>query len=110
MSDVANAQDMIQETFPISTYGNTKASIYAAYRRLKLTTETRAKTIWYGRAKRIDAAEMDALREEKARQDAAKQQHRLQETAAYLREIDADLYQPAISTIERVAMGIGSEN
>ena len=107
MSDVAIAQDLIQKTFPASRYGNVKAAIGAAYRRLKLPTERRAETLWYGIAKRIDAAEMDALREEKARQEAHEQTLRLHETAAYLRTIDEDFYQSTIDTLERVAISNG---
>lgn len=91
-------------------HGNVKASIGAAYRALKLATERRAETIWYGIAKRIDASEMDALREFKAKQDAAKMVARFNQTAAHLRQIDQDFYQPTIDQLERVAFQFGDEN
>lgn len=103
MYDVVTAQQIMQETFPASKHGNVKAAIGAAYRRLKFTTERRAETIWYGIAKRIEAHEMDALREEQARQEAREQTIRLHETASYLREIDPDFYSDTIDTLERVA-------
>lgn len=105
MSDVMTAQQIMQEAFPVSKYGNVKAAIGAAYRRLKLTTERRAETIWYGIARRIEAHEMDVLREEKSRQEAHEQIIRLHQTASYLREIDPDFYSDTIDTLERVASG-----
>jgi len=110
MSDVATAQELIQSSFPAHRHGNIKAAIYAAYRKLRLSTERRAESIWYATAKRIEANEMDALREEKARQEAHAQQLRLHQTAAYLRQIDADFYSDTIDTLERVTHRVGMEN
>lgn len=102
MTDIATAQELMQGTFPASRYGNIKAAIWAAYRRLKLPTERRAESIWYGTARRIDASEMDALRKEKAKQDAIEQENQLRQAAEYLRSLDEGRYRQEINTLERV--------
>lgn len=61
VTDVAAAQSMIREAFPVAKFGNAKAATWAAYRQLKLKTERRARAIWNGEAVRVDAWEMDAL-------------------------------------------------
>lgn len=75
VSDAATAQDMIREAFPVARYGNAKAAVWAAYRRLKLKTERRARALWNGEAQRVDGWEMDALRRallERARDEHAR--------------------------------------
>ena len=110
MSDVAMAQELMQEAFPPSRYGNVKASIWAAYRSLKLATERRAETIWYGTARRIEAAEMDALRLERAKQEARANAIRLHQTAAFLRHQDADFHRDTIAALECAASSIGTDD
>jgi len=67
MSDVFYAQNLFREAFPESRYGSVKAALYAAHRTLsrklaKEFTYRRARTIHEGTARRIDAAEMEALK------------------------------------------------
>lgn len=62
MSDVTLATELIREAYPTTRHGNAKGAIWAAYRGLKLRTVRRARSIYNGEAKRIDAHEMDALR------------------------------------------------
>lgn len=62
MSDVTLASELIREAYPPSRYGNAKAAIWAAYRGLKLRSTRRARALYNGEAKRVDAHEMDALR------------------------------------------------
>ncbi len=62
MTDAATASEYMQDAFPVKRYGNAKAATWAAYRKLKLETERRARAIWNGEARRIDAHEMDALK------------------------------------------------
>lgn len=62
MSDVALATELIREAYPSGRYGNAKGAIWAAYRGLKLRSIRRARSLYNGEAKRIDAHEMDALR------------------------------------------------
>lgn len=67
MSDVFYAQNLFREAFPESRYGSVKAALYAAHRTLsrklaKEFTYRRARTIHEGKARRIDAEEMEALK------------------------------------------------
>lgn len=62
MCDVAQASAMMREAFPKERHGTVQAACWAAYRQLKLSTERRARAIWHGEAKRIDAHEMQAIR------------------------------------------------
>lgn len=67
MSDVFYAQNLFREAFPESRYGSVKAALYAAHRALgrklaKEFTYRRARAIHEGKARRIDAAEMEALK------------------------------------------------
>lgn len=88
MSDVAAAQDLIREAFPVTKYGNAKAAAWAAYRELKLRTERRARALWHGEALRVDASEMDALRQavlQRAREEHARTRRRIEQIEAALR-------------------------
>lgn len=62
VTDATTASEYMREAFPVSRYGNAKSATWAAYRKLKLATARRAKAIWSGEARRIEAHEMDALR------------------------------------------------
>ncbi len=111
MTDVLIAQEKMHRAFPPERYGNSvKAAIWAAYRSLKLVTERRAETIWYGSCRIIKSFEMNALDEELARQEAHEQITKLQETAAILRQMDQKSYSREIETLERIASGIVLED
>ena len=67
MSDVFYAKSLFEEAFPLRRYGSVKAMLYEAHkfvsRRVhKEFTPRRARSIWEGKARRIDGEEMDALR------------------------------------------------
>ena len=62
MNDATTASEYMRDAFPVSRYGNARAATWSAYQKLKLATERRAKAIWNGEARRIDAHEMDALK------------------------------------------------
>lgn len=67
MSDTAFYSEMMRSSFPKNRYGGSKAAIYAAYRFIsprvtKAFTERRARSIWEGRARRIDAEEAATIR------------------------------------------------
>ena len=67
MSDVFYAQNLFREAFPEQRYGSVKAALYEAHRFLsrKVTKEftyRRARSIHEGKARRIDAEEMEALK------------------------------------------------
>lgn len=67
MSDTAFYREEMRLAFPAQRYGGAKSAIYAAYRYIKPKvtkefTERRARAIWEGAARRIDAEEARALR------------------------------------------------
>lgn len=77
MTDVFYAQSIFREAFPTRRYGSVKAALYEARRTIsrhvrKEFTDRRARSIWEGTARRIDAEEMEALKsaliEENARE------------------------------------------
>ena len=66
MTDVFYAQNIFREAFPPRRYGSVKAALYEARRAIsrhvrKEFTDRRARSIWEGTARRIDAEEMRAL-------------------------------------------------
>lgn len=92
MSDTAFHSELIREAFPRQRYGGAKAAIYAAYRYMvpkvnKHFTERRARAIWEGTARRIDAEESAALR--RARFEEAHREQR--DLRARLARLDAAL-------------------
>ncbi len=97
MSDTAFYSDLMREAFPRSRYGAAKTAIYAAYRFIsprvkKQFTERRARSIWEGTARRIDAEEADAIRTaqlEEARREQKELRNRLSELDATLAALDA---------------------
>lgn len=67
MSDTAFYREEMRLAFPANRYGGAKSAIYAAYRFIKPKvrkdfTERRARAIWEGAARRIDAEEAEAIR------------------------------------------------
>lgn len=67
MSDAFYAQNLLREAFPESRYGSVKGAIFAAYRFVspkvtKQVTPRRIRSIRDGKARRIDAEEMEALK------------------------------------------------
>lgn len=67
MSDVFYAQNLLREAFPRSRYGKVDAVFYEARKFInkrvnKEITLRRIRTIWEGRARRIDSEEMEALK------------------------------------------------
>jgi hypothetical protein len=72
MSDVAFAQNLFREAFPASRYGKASAAILAAYRFLKPRVEPRiereftlrrARSLHEGSVRRVDGAELEALKQ-----------------------------------------------
>lgn len=92
MSDTAYAQDLIREAFPKDRHGSVYSAQYAAFdymRRAvgKHMTFRRARSIWEGAAKRIDAEEADALI--RAKYEETKRAR--EELESRLSKLDADL-------------------
>ena len=100
VSDTAFHSDLIREAFPKDRYGGAKAAIYAAYRYIapkvaKQFTERRARAIWEGTARRIDAEESTVLRRaqiEEARREQEDLRQRLLRLDAALAVADAEFH------------------
>lgn len=80
-----------------------KQAIVRVARRLKWSF-TRTRAIWYAEARRIDAAEMDALRAI-AREQAA----RYSRLARALQAVDAEFYHSDIAALVSAARKLGGE-
>lgn len=92
MSDTAYAQSLIQEAFPRDKHGSVYAAQFAAYdfmrRHLrKNMTFRRARSIWEGAARRIDAEEAEALKRAKF-EEAQREYSHLRDR---LSELDAEI-------------------
>ncbi|MEM7300680.1 MAG: hypothetical protein AAF468_06315 [Pseudomonadota bacterium] len=72
MFDSELAQTLIQSAFPLSVHRNAKAAIAAAYSKLSLRSERRARSLWEGTAGTVNGDECLALLRaemERARKD-----------------------------------------
>lgn len=100
MSDTVFARDVIQKAFPRERYGSVFAAQCEAYAFLikeklqKQITMRRVRSLWEGKARRIDGEEKDALRRAQIEESRREQQilrQRLSELDAALAALDADL-------------------
>lgn len=103
MSDIAFAQELINEAFPRQKYGKASAAAYAAYRFLKPLveprierpfTERRVRSLYEGAARRVDGAELEALKAAKfqrMRDEQKELRERLSRLDVELAEISAEL-------------------
>ncbi len=96
MSDVAVAQQLLHEAFADAGM-SVKARLRKAAVVLRLPPR-RVRAIWYGEARRIDAHEMEAIRNAQAKAVAA----RLSRMRAALARIDPEFFEPDILALERV--------
>lgn len=92
ISDTAIARDRMQEAFPKERHGSVYAAQYAAFSYLrgaleKSVTFRRARSIWEGTARRIDAEEAEALKRAKY-EEAQRARHELTER---LSRLDAEI-------------------
>lgn len=96
VSDVAYAQELIHRAFPARRYGKVEAALYEAYRFMKPRVEKRiereftmrrVRTLHEGKARRVDGAELEALKA--AQFEEARREYR--ELNARLAQLDAEL-------------------
>jgi hypothetical protein len=92
MSDTTFAMNAIQEAFPKKRFGSVYAAQYEAFNYLrknvrKEMTMRRIRSLWEGKARRVDGEEKDALRWAKI-EEAKREQAELRER---LSKIDAAL-------------------
>lgn len=98
------AAELVRCAAAPSDRGSIKAQISAAATKLKWKF-SRTREIWYGRARRIDAHEMDALRA------LAKQQaERYARIAEHMRAVDPSRYEPEIASLVAAARRLGGQN
>lgn len=94
MSDVFYAKTLFEDAFPFWRYGSVKAMTRAAHvfvskRVTKEFTFRRARSIWEGKARRIDGEEIDALREA-VYEETRREQQELRARLAALDEMLAE--------------------
>lgn len=111
MSDICAAQNLLRDAFPVRRYGKVEAAFYEAHRFIsrrvqKDFTMRRVRSIWEGKARRIDSEEMDALRQakiEETRREQKELRARLAALDEMLASVDAALAcSPVAGESERV--------
>ncbi len=115
MSDTAFHSELIREAFPRARYGGVKIAIYAAYQYVapkvrKQFTERRARAIWEGTARRIDAEESAVLHRakiEEAKREQSELRARLARLDFALAAIDEDFHGPQMAAHREAAAGLG---
>lgn len=115
MSSVSEASVELQELFPPHQYGKQTGAIYAAYKAMrkaiadlelkptKPLTERHTRTLYEGSGTIVRSEFMDAIREIKARQTAAKMASRCETVASNLLQIDEEFYGATALELEQVA-------
>lgn len=115
MSDTTFAQYAIKEAFPPVRHGSVKAAQSAAYsflrkRVMKELTIRRIRSIWEGKARRIDGEEKDALRLaqiEEARNEYVALRSRLASLTSALAVADPAFFGPEVDAYRELAGGLG---
>jgi hypothetical protein len=115
MSDTAVYSGAMRDAFPVRRHGSAKAAIFAAYRFLsplvrKQFTPRRARSIWEGTARRIDAEEAAALRLaeiEEAKREQQELRARLASLDRALAVADAEFHRETIAAIQSQVRGLG---
>lgn len=115
MSDTAFYRDEIRFSFPKHRYGGSKGAIHAAYRYIaprvaKQFTERRARAIWEGAARRIDAEEAKAIglaKIEEMQRERREIRGRLERLEAALARVDAKATGRAVDAHRQQADGLG---
>lgn len=113
VSDTVYHSELIREAFPRSRYGGAKTAIFAAYRFIaprvtKKFTERRARAIWEGTARRIDAEEASALKLaqiEEARREQQELRSRLASLDRALAVADAEFHREQIAALRQQVGG-----
>lgn len=115
MSDATYYSGEFREAFPARRYGGAKAAIWAGYRYIapkvnKQFTERRARAIWEGAARRIDAEEAAIIQKakiEEARREYRELHERLSALDASLASIDEAFHGPTREAIRAQMFGPG---
>jgi hypothetical protein len=115
MSDTSIYSVEMRDAFPKARYGGAKAAVYAAYRFIsprvkKIFTERRARSIWEGAARRIDAEEAAVIRLAKIEENRREYQEikqRLHSLEAALAAADEAMPGPSLDACGPLANVMG---
>lgn len=115
MSDTVFAQELIREAFPTQRHGSVKAAQYAAYSYVRSLvakdfTMRRVRSLWEGKARRIDNEEAEALRRAKnegTRREYIELKGRLEKLEAALAVADQEIPGTPLVAHRAVANGMG---
>lgn len=115
MSDTLYAQNLFSEAFPKWRYGSVKAMVREAHtfigrRVVKDFTYRRARSIWEGKARRIDGEELDALRAavfEETRREQRELRARLGALDEMLARVDEAFHGETLAAIREQTRGLG---
>ena len=106
-SSVSEAQTLVQRVAaPRGVSDSVKAAIVRAARRLNFPF-SRTRDIWYGHARRIEAAEMDRLREEAAHVEARLLVSNLLVMRERLSKTDESFHRDTIVALEHALCTLG---
>lgn len=109
MSSVVEASELVRRVAEPRAVGDSvKAAIVRAARRLGFP-HSRTKDLWYAHARRIDADEMDRLREEAGRVEARIAVAHLLGLRNSLTAADPDFHRPQIVALDDALRALGSE-
>lgn len=111
-------RDIARETWPPHRFGSVKASLNAMHRFVsprvkKVFTHRRARSIWEGTARRIDAEEAAAFQKaqiEEAKREQAELRARLARLDAALALIDEDFHGPQMAAHRAAAGRVGRDD
>lgn len=107
MSSVSEASSLVRQVAePRDVSDSVKAAIVRAARRLGFEP-SRTKDLWYGHARRIDAAEMDRLRDVAAKREAKLLRTQILAARNALATTDAEFHRPQIDALECALRNMG---
>lgn len=108
MSSVAEAAELLRRVAGPEEGRKTKGLIRDAAK-LAMFSYTRTKDIWYGDARRIDAKEMDRLRDVAAKRDVEINISRLLAMREGLAKTDPEFHRETIDALEFALRAMGRE-
>lgn len=109
MSSVSEASLLVRRVAePRDVSDSVKAAIVRAARRLGFPF-SRTRDLWYGHARRIDAAEMDRLRDLAAKREAELLRAQILAARNALAATDAEFHRPQIDALECALRNMGTE-
>jgi hypothetical protein len=109
MSSVAEASTLLRSFVGDAPAGTKVKSLITSAAKAAGWTVTRAKDVWYGDARRIEAHEMDRLRSVAAKLEVDRTVNRLLVLRDGLAKTDPDFHRQTIDALERALRGMGRE-